>query len=181
MSEENALAGFKAVSINDAAESRHLPADGLEITKAHTVKTINSHSFGQIRYVMVGKNRWYIGMDITRILGYKTHNYALKRYVDDGDRLWLNISTEYGVQEVISISTNGVLTLLEKASYRHKGDFKKWFERISKNCDNSEPNNESDAIQRLVDATNSLTTIVNERFDRIEKLLEELNGRRSEP
>ena len=56
-------------------------------TTASTVQIFNNPEFGDVRVVMKDGEPWFVGKDITKILGYANPNEALHYHVDNEDKL----------------------------------------------------------------------------------------------
>lgn len=51
------------------------------------LKVFENQDFGAIRTVEINGEAYFVGKDVTDILGYKDSSDALKRHVDEDDKL----------------------------------------------------------------------------------------------
>lgn len=51
------------------------------------LQVFNNAEFGSVRSLMVNGEPYFVGKDVAEILGYKDTADALKRHVDDEDKL----------------------------------------------------------------------------------------------
>jgi len=50
-------------------------------------KIFSNPEFGRVRVVIADKKPWFIAKDIAKVLGYKDTDDAIRRHVDDEDKL----------------------------------------------------------------------------------------------
>ena len=51
------------------------------------LQIFKSDEFGQVRTVEIANQPWFVGKDVTDILGYQNASKALADHVDDDDKL----------------------------------------------------------------------------------------------
>ena len=51
------------------------------------LEIFNNPEFGEIRTMQINNEPWFVGKDVAVALGYKDTSDALKRHVDDEDKL----------------------------------------------------------------------------------------------
>lgn len=83
--------------------------------------------FGQIRSLMIEGEPWFVGKDVAGALGYKDHTNALKRHVDDEDKIreW-QIATPGGKQNLVIINESGLYSLILSSKLPNAKKFKRW-------------------------------------------------------
>jgi phage antirepressor YoqD-like protein len=90
------------------------------------VMTFNSSDFGEVRTVVIDGEPWFVGRDVTEILGYGDGNKksraltnAINTHVDEEDRRWLPYS-EFKVSkngDSENINHNGAIVVNESGVY----------------------------------------------------------------
>lgn len=82
--------------------------------------------FGEIRTLNIGGEPWFVGKDITEILGYKDNVNALKSHVDEEDKLRWQITTSGQRREVTLINESGLYSLILSSKMANAKKFKRW-------------------------------------------------------
>ena len=93
------------------------------------IQVFNSEIFGDIRVIKLDNENWLVGKDVAKALGYKNISDALKKHVDEEDKVVHNIPTNGGKQTVTIIKEKGVLRLIQKSkvkSLEYKTEFSNW-------------------------------------------------------
>ena len=57
------------------------------VTNMNDLQIFKSDEFGQVRTVEIANEPWFVGKDVTDILGYQNASKALADHVDDDDKL----------------------------------------------------------------------------------------------
>lgn len=57
------------------------------------IMLFNNEEFGEVRTLVIDGEPWFVGKDVTEILGYKDSVNALKSHVDEEDKLRWQITT----------------------------------------------------------------------------------------
>ena len=79
--------------------------------------------FGKIRTVVIDKEPWFIGKDVATALGYKDTSDALKKHVDEEDKLTRRFADSGQIREMYVINESGVCKTLPKGCNPGKGCF----------------------------------------------------------
>jgi prophage antirepressor-like protein len=105
--------------------------------------TFNSSDFGEVRTVVIDGEPWFVGRDVTEILGYGDGNKksraltnAINTHVDEEDRRWLPYS-EFKVSKngdseninhngAIVVNESGVYALIFGSKLKSAKKFKHW-------------------------------------------------------
>ena len=82
--------------------------------------------FGEVRTLMIDGEPWFVGKDVTEILGYKDSVNALKSHVDEEDKLRWQITTSGQRREVSVINESGLYSLILSSKLPKAKDFKHW-------------------------------------------------------
>lgn len=71
------------------------------------LQIFNSKDFGNIRAVEIEGEPWLVGKDVARALGYRDTSDALKRHVDDEDKLTRRFTDSGQSREMYIINESG--------------------------------------------------------------------------
>ena len=83
--------------------------------------------FGEIRTLNIDGEPWFVGKDITNVLGYKDSVNALKSHVDEEDKTGWQITTpSRGVQQATIINESGLYSLVLSSKLPSAKKFKRW-------------------------------------------------------
>ena len=83
--------------------------------------------FGEIRTLNIDGEPWFVGKDITNVLGYKDSVNALKSHVDEEDKTGWQITTpSRGVQHATIINESGLYSLVLSSKLPSAKKFKRW-------------------------------------------------------
>ena len=72
------------------------------------LQIFNHPDFGQVRTVTINDEPWFVGKDVSRVLGYADENKAIAMHVDDEDKL--NDKT------ALSLGQRGLMYLISMAT-----------------------------------------------------------------
>lgn len=83
--------------------------------------------FGEVRTLVIDGEPWFVGKDVTEILGYKDSVNALKSHVDAEDKKGWQITTpSRGVQQATIINESGLYSLTLSSKLPSAKKFKHW-------------------------------------------------------
>ena len=82
--------------------------------------------FGTIRVAEIDMRPWFVGTDVAQILGFKKINYALKKYVDEEDRVDVEFMHNGQIQEFTLINEFGLCSLVLHSKLPSAKSFKNW-------------------------------------------------------
>lgn len=71
-----------------------------------------NEQFGEMRTVTIGDEIWFVGKDVAAILGYKDTSDAMKRHVDDEDKLTRRFTDSGQNREMYIINESGLYSLV---------------------------------------------------------------------
>lgn len=81
---------------------------------------------GSVRVVMVEKVPYFVGKDVAEILGYKDTSDAIKRHVDDEDKLTRRFADSGQSREMYIVNESGLYSLILSSKLPSAKHFKKW-------------------------------------------------------
>ena len=85
-----------------------------------------NEQFGEMRTVTIGEEIWFVGKDVTEILGYTNNRKALIDHVDDEDKGVTKCDTLGGRQELTIINESGLYSLVLSSKLPSAKEFKRW-------------------------------------------------------
>ena len=90
------------------------------------IQIFKSEEFGQIRTVVINSEPYFVGKDVTEILGYSNSRDALAKHVDDEDKGVAKCDTLGGVQALAVINESGLYSLVLSSKLPSAKRFRKW-------------------------------------------------------
>lgn len=92
----------------------------------NNLQIFKNKEFGEIRIIEAENEPWFIGKEIAQILGYKDTSDALKRHVDDEDKLTRCFSDSGQRREMYVINESGLYSLILSSKLPKAKKFKRW-------------------------------------------------------
>lgn len=80
----------------------------------------------QVRTLSEGKVIWFVAKDVATILGHANPERAIRKFVDDEDKVVTDLVTSYGTKETTLISEYGVYSLILSSHTEEAKKFKHW-------------------------------------------------------
>ena len=90
------------------------------------VTTFRNPEFGEIRAVWINSAIWFVGKDSATALGYADAFGALKKHVDDEDKLVCQIDSAGQKRDVTVINESGLYSLILSSKLPGAKRFKRW-------------------------------------------------------
>ena len=90
------------------------------------VQIFKNEEFGQVRTVEINGEPYFVGKDVAEILGYKDTADALKRHVDDEDKLTRCFTDSGQNREMYVINESGLYSLILSSKLPNAKRFKRW-------------------------------------------------------
>lgn len=91
------------------------------------IQIFNNEQFGQVRVITKDGEPWFVGKDVSEILGYLEPNKAITRHTDEDDRIKHPITDNLKrVQETWVINESGLYSLILGSKLPSAKKFKKW-------------------------------------------------------
>lgn len=90
------------------------------------LKIFENKEFGEIRTVNIDGEPWFVGKDVAEILGYSDTSDAMKKHVDDGDKLTRHFADSGQKRAMYIINESGLYSLILSSKLPNAKKFKKW-------------------------------------------------------
>ena len=90
------------------------------------VAVFNNPDFGSVRTLMVGDVPYFVGKDLTTILGYANPSKALSDHVDEEDKLNNDSLSSLGQRGGWLINESGLYSLILSSKMPNAKQFKRW-------------------------------------------------------
>ena len=90
------------------------------------IKIFNNPEFGDVRTVEVNGEPYFVGKDVTEILGYQNASKALADHVDDEDKLNNETLSSLGQRGGWVINESGLYSLILSSKLPNAKQFKRW-------------------------------------------------------
>lgn len=90
------------------------------------LKVFNNSEFGSIRSLTVNGEPYFVGKDVASILGYKDTSDAMKRHVDEEDKLTRCFTDSGQNREMYIINESGLYSLILSSKLPSAKRFKRW-------------------------------------------------------
>jgi prophage antirepressor-like protein len=115
----------KAVSLDSffAIIPRHTRKVGVCM---NNITIFNSPEFGNIRTEVINEEVWFVGKDVTDILGYQNGSRDINRHVDEEDRHKVMLFDGNQDKETIIINESGLYSLILSSKLESAKRFKHW-------------------------------------------------------
>lgn len=86
-----------------------------------------NEQFGSIRTIEINNEPWFVGKDVTDILGYQNGSRDINRHVDEDDRRnYQNGTSDINNRGVIIINESGLYSLILSSKLPNAKQFKHW-------------------------------------------------------
>ena len=93
----------------------------------NNIQVFNNKDFGEIRTIQIDGVPWFVGKDVTDILGYGNGSRDLNRHVDADDRQnYRNGTLEKSNRGVTIINESGLYSLILLSKLPNAKSFKRW-------------------------------------------------------
>ena len=90
------------------------------------LQIFSNEEFGEIRTVTIDNEPWFVGKDVAAILGYKDTSDAMRRHVDDEDKLTRCFTDSGQSREMYIINESGLYSLILSSKLKSAKRFKHW-------------------------------------------------------
>ena len=80
----------------------------------------------KVRTVIKNNEPWFVGKDVADILGYSRSDNAIRRHVDDEDKLTHRISASGQSRNMTIVNESGLYALIFSSKLPKAKDFKRW-------------------------------------------------------
>lgn len=93
----------------------------------NNLKIFSNHEFGKIRTIVDENNEpWFVGKDVAEILQYKDTSDALKRHVENEDKLTRCFTDSGQSRKMYVINESGLYSLIFSSKMDKAREFKRW-------------------------------------------------------
>lgn len=90
------------------------------------LKLFNNPEFGTIRVISIEDEPWLVGKDVAAALGYTDTDQALRRHVDDEDKLTRNFDGSGQNRSMTIINESGLYSLVLSSKLPTARKFRRW-------------------------------------------------------
>lgn len=90
------------------------------------MQVFQNEEFGSIRTIEINGEPWFVGKDVATALGYADAFGALKKHVDDEDKLVCQIDSAGQKRDVTAINESGLYSLVLSSKLPTAKKFKRW-------------------------------------------------------
>lgn len=90
------------------------------------LQSYTSTEFGRVRAVEIDGEPWFVGKDVAEILGFKDTSDAMKRHIDDEDKLTRCFTDSGQSREMYVINESGLYSLILGSKLESARKFKRW-------------------------------------------------------
>ena len=90
------------------------------------IKIFENEEFGQVRTINIDGEPWFVGKDVAKILGYKDTSDAMRRHVDDEDKLTRCFTDSGQKRELYIINESGLYSVILSSKLPSAKRFKRW-------------------------------------------------------
>lgn len=90
------------------------------------LKVFKNQEFGSVRTLVIDKEPWFVGKDVAAALGYRDTSDALKKHVDNDDKLTRRFADSGQNREMYIINESGLYSLILSSKLESAKRFKRW-------------------------------------------------------
>ena len=90
------------------------------------IKIFENEQFGEVRTVVIDSEPYFVGKDIAKILGYRDTSDALKRHIDEEDKLTRCFTDSGQNRNMYVINESGLYSLILSSKMPQAKEFKRW-------------------------------------------------------
>lgn len=90
------------------------------------IQVFNNPEFGEIRTVEINNEPWLVGKDVAEVLGYTDTFGAMKKHVDQDDKLVCQIDSAGQKRDATVINESGLYSLVLSSKLPTAKKFKRW-------------------------------------------------------
>lgn len=90
------------------------------------LQVFNNPAFGSVRTVVIDNEPWFVGKDVAECLGYGDTNQAIRKHVDDEDKLTRRFDGSGQGRDMTIINESGLYSLILSSKLPTAEEFKHW-------------------------------------------------------
>lgn len=92
----------------------------------NNLQIFKNDSFGEIRTILIDGEPYFVGKDVAKVLNYKDTSDALKKHVDEEDKLTRCFADSGQNREMYVINESGLYSLVFSSKLPTAKQFKRW-------------------------------------------------------
>lgn len=93
---------------------------------SNNLQVFSNQDFGSVRTIQIDNEPWFVGKDVTKILGYSNSRKAISDHVDNEDKGVTKCDTLGGTQNLVIINESGLYSLIISSKLPNAKKFKHW-------------------------------------------------------
>lgn len=134
------------------------------------MQVFENQEFGKVRVIEKDGQPWFVGMDITKKLGYRNSRDTISKHVDDEDKGVANCDTLRGKQNLTIINESGLYSLILTSKLPAAKTFKHWVtSEILPSVKRHGAYITDETLQKMLDSGEFTDTLVRQLSDEREK------------
>lgn len=90
------------------------------------LQIFNSTEFWEVRTIVIDNEVWFVGKDVAEALGYSDTNQAIRKHIDEEDKLTRQIDGIGQKREMYIINESGLYSLVLSSKLPKAKEFKRW-------------------------------------------------------
>lgn len=90
------------------------------------IELFRNESFGEIRTLLIEDEVWFVGKDVAEALGYKDTSQAIRKHIDEEDKLTRQIDGSGQNRDMTIINESGLYSLILSSKLPQAKEFKRW-------------------------------------------------------
>ena len=90
------------------------------------LRTFKNDEFGEVRTLVINDEPWFVGKDVAEILGYVRTADAVRKHVDEEDKLTRHFEDSGQNREMYIINESGLYALILSSKLPAAKKFKRW-------------------------------------------------------
>lgn len=94
--------------------------------KMNGLRTFSFESTSNVRTVVINNEPWFVGKDVAEVLGYSDTSDALKKHVDNEDKLTRQFADSGQKRNMYIINESGLYALIFGSKLPSAKNFKRW-------------------------------------------------------
>ena len=92
----------------------------------HVTTLFNSNEFGELRTIIIENEVYFVDKSVATALGYKDTADAIRKHIDEEDKLRWQIADTGQKRETYLINESGLYSLILKSKMPSAKKFKRW-------------------------------------------------------
>ena len=92
----------------------------------HVTTLFNSNEFGELRTIIIEDEVYFVAKSVATALGYKDTADAIRKHIDEEDKLRWQIADTGQKRETYLINESGLYSLILKSKMPSTKKFKRW-------------------------------------------------------